>query len=489
MSTFLSKSKYLLGLQCPKYLWIAIHEKEKIPEVDQATQHRFDQGHLVGELAKKWFPKGIDIDQEDFKKNIEETKELISKRKILFEAGILADNIYSRADVLKPVGKDEWDIIEVKSSTEVKDVNIHDVSFQKHCYEKFGLKIRKCFLMFINNKYVRKGDVDPKELFKIEDITLQVDEVSEGIKERIEDMFKIIGMKKCPDVKLTKDCFKPYPCPIEECWSFLPKNNVFSLYRGGKKGFELYDDGIYSIKDIPLDFKLTSNQQIQKDCTISKKAYVDKEKIKSFLDTLKFPLYFLDFETYCTAIPLYDNLSPYQQIPFQFSLHILEDINSKPKHHSFLAEGDKDPRMDFLVSLKKVIGKKGDILVYNKAFENRIMNELSRAFPKNNWIESVTDRFVDLLIPFRKFYYYNSKQEGSASIKDVLPALTGKSYVDLEIAGGESASLQYLYITHGATDGTMATEKETAEIRKNLEKYCKLDTEGMIWIVEKLRGL
>src|SRR3989338_7221346 len=164
MPPLLSKSKYLIGLQCPKYLWIAINKPEEIPEVDEATQHRFDQGHLVGGLAKKWFPKGIDIDSEDFKENIEKTKELLKQHKILFEAGILADNIYSRADILNPIGKEEWDIIEVKSATEVKDVNIHDISFQKHCYEKFGLKIRKCFLMCINNQYIRQGEIDPKEL-------------------------------------------------------------------------------------------------------------------------------------------------------------------------------------------------------------------------------------------------------------------------------------------------------------------------------------
>ena len=481
----LSKSKYLVGLQCPKYLWIMFHEPDKIPEVDQATQHRFDQGHLVGELAKKLFPEGIDIDEEDFTENIKKTKELLKKRKILFEAGILSENIYSRADVLKPAGKEEWDIIEVKSSTKVKDVNIHDVSFQKHCYEKSGLKIRKCFLMDINNEYVREGEIDPKELFKMQDITAEVDGVTEGIQERIDSLFKVISSEKCPDVKISKDCNDPYECLIEECWDFLPENSVFDLYRGGKKGFELFEGGVHSIKDIPSDCKLTSNQEIQKECEKTGKPYINKVKISNFLKQLEYPLYFLDFETYNTPIPLYGGLRPYQQIPFQFSLHVLND--SETSHFSFLASGDKDPRMDFLLSLKKVIGGKGSVVVYNAAFEKRILNELCSAFPEQKeWIYSVLSRVVDLLVPFRSFFYYHPKQKGSASIKSVLPALTGRTYDDLEIAGGETASLQYLYITHGSSDGKMASESEIKKIREDLEKYCCLDTEGMVGILGEL---
>ena len=146
--------------------------------------------------------------------------------------------------------------------------------------------------------------------------------------------------------------------------------------------------------------------------------------------------------------------------------------------------------MDFLLSLKKVISKKGSVVVYNQAFEKRILNELCTAFPEQKeWIYPVIDRLVDLLVPFRSFYYYHPKQQGSASIKKVLPAVTGKTYDDLEIAGGETASLQYLYIAHGATDGTMPNEEEIKKIRDDLEKYCCLDTEGMVEIVKKLLNL
>jgi len=490
MPPLLSKSKYLYGIQCPKLLWMSIHEPEKFPEVDEITQHRFDEGHLVGELAKEVFPDGIDIEAKDFNDNIEKTKQLLPKRKTLFEAAIKNETIYARADILKPVNNKEWDVIEVKSSTQPKDIHIHDLAFQKHCYEEYGLKINKCFLMYLDSNYVRQGAINPKKFFIIQDVNPLVEELSKDVEKNIKLMLDIISSKKMPGGKMCEECKGPGKCQMpDEYWGYLPESNVFNLYRGGKISIELFKSGIYALKDIPISYNLSANQHIQKRCEETGKPYIDKKHIISFIDSLEFPLYFLDFETYSTAIPFYDGLSPYQQIPFQFSLHILDSLDSEPKHHSFLADGDKDPRLDFLSALKNVIGKKGSVIVYNQSFEKRIMNELSRAFPKNEgWINSLTDQFVDLLAPFQKFYYYDSKQQGSASLKKVLPALTGKSYADLEIAGGDSASLQYLYITHGATDGTKPTEKEISVIRQNLEKYCSLDTEGMVEIVKVLYG-
>ena len=160
----LSKSKYLNGLQCPKYLWVKLNEPDRIPGFDTSMLYRFNQGHLVGEFAKKLFPDGINIPADDFTINLEQTEELLKKRKPLFEAGIMVDSAFSRIDILKPVGKDEWNIIEVKSSTRIKNVNIHDVSFQRYCCENYGLKIRHCFLMNVNNEYIRQSDIDPAGL-------------------------------------------------------------------------------------------------------------------------------------------------------------------------------------------------------------------------------------------------------------------------------------------------------------------------------------
>jgi len=134
------------------------------------------------------------------------------------------------------------------------------------------------------------------------------------------------------------------------------------------------------------------------------------------LNSLRYPLHFLDFETFDTAIPLYDGTKPYQKIPFQFSLHILRDDESSVEHHSFLAENSCDPRLEFLVSLKGVIKDTGSIVVYNKSFEESRLKELAEAYPEyKHWVDSLFARIVDLIVPFRNFHYYNSLQEGRAA--------------------------------------------------------------------------
>src|SRR3989338_9336057 len=185
MLPLLSKTKYLYGIQCPRLLWMAINEPEKLPEVDEATQHRFDEGHLVGELAKKVFPDGIDIKTEDFNENLKKSKELLAKRKPLFEAAFKNEAIYSRADILLPANQEEWDVIEVKSSTQPKELHIHDLALQKYCYEQVGLKVNKCFLMHINGEYVRQGDINPQELFCQQDVDEPVNEASKDMKDKI----------------------------------------------------------------------------------------------------------------------------------------------------------------------------------------------------------------------------------------------------------------------------------------------------------------
>ena len=481
----LSKSRYLNGLQCPKLLWIAINEPERIPEPDAATQHIFDQGHLVGELAKKLFPGGIDIPAEHFMDNIKETKDLLCQRKPLFEGGFLAGNLFARADILNPVNEGEWDIIEVKSSTSVKDVNIHDVAFQKYCYEQAGLEINRCFLMHINNQYVRNGDIAPQELFKIDEITDLVEEISHGIHDRIDNMFEDIARERCPEIGIGLHCRDPYECALADCWDFLPGQNIFNLYYGGKKCFALYDSGIFTVKEIPDSYKLNGKQCIQRDCEISGQPYIDKEAIREFLDGLEYPLYYLDFETFSTAVPIFDGTKPYQNIPFQFSLHIQTSSGAAPVHHWYLADGPQDPRPELLASLRKSLGPSGSVIAYNKSFEERALNEMANAFPEYaDWVAGVTSRLEDLIVPFRAFTYYHPSQKGSGSLKKVLPAVTGQGYEGMAIADGGEASLKYLDITFSET-----AIEEREKTREDLLAYCGLDTEGMVRIVERLMEL
>jgi len=487
----ISKSKYMAGFQCSKYLWYLVNKREEIPKPGFVSTYIFNQGIQVGEYAKKLYPDGIDVEKTgDLKTQLINTSELLSQRKTLFEASRSSQNMYSRADILVPADKDMWDIIEVKSSTQFKEEYIHDVSFQKYCFEKTGVKIRKCYLMNINNQYVKKGDINPKALFKKTDITAEVDEkISSGIGDRIKEMLKIAAGKDPPDIPIGKHCSSPYSCPLKDkCWEFLPDNHIFNLYGNKEKAVKLYSEGILSIKDIPDRFDLNLKQQIQLECARTEKPKIDKKEISKFIGKLEYPLYFFDFETFSTAIPLYDGVKPYQRIPFQYSIHMLDSIDSKPVHYDFLAIGDIDPREELLSNLKIHLGGKGSIIVYYELFEKGVLREQTEIFPKyRQWVSSIIPRIVDLYKPFGNFHYYNSSQKGSASVKSVLPAITDLSYKGMEIAEGLAASVYFLYICGKYKGGeSCPTREEVDRIRKALIKYCRMDTGGMIHILRAL---
>jgi len=298
-------------------------------------------------------------------------------------------------------------------------------------------------------------------------------------------MFEMISAPSCPEVAIGNHCNDPYECPLTECWDGLPEHNIFTLYWGGKKSGDLYGSGVVTINEIPDNFKLNGKQQIQRLCVANNEPHTDTDAIRQFLSSLQYPLYYLDFETIGPAVPMFDGTGPYQDTPFQFSLHVIRDEGQDPEHHSFLAGGTGDPRPAFLEALSKVLGNTGSIIVYHQGFEEGILRNLARAFPGyEGWINEVCERMVDLLAPFSSFHYYHPLQKGSASLKRVLPAITGCGYEDLDITEGQAASIAYQAVTYGNV-----SEEVRGKVRADLEKYCGRDTEGMIWIVDRLRAL
>jgi len=340
--------------------------------------------------------------------------------------------------------------------------------------------------MHVNRDYVRRGPVDPKKFFKLVDVTRDVSGLTREIEPQLEDMFSTIRRKQEPDIKIGPHCSDPYDCPLQEkCWAFLPADSVFNLYYGGKKCWRLFGEGIIRLTDIAGHVELTDRQAIQRKVALTGQSHIDRKALASFLKRLKYPVGYLDFETFNTAIPLFDGLTPYQQVPFQFSLHRVTAPGSAPEHHAFLAYGRTDPRPEFLNRLRDCIGDKGTVVVYNAKFEKGVLDKLAAAFPEHaGWIEKVKCRIIDLLEPFQSFDYYHPEQHGSASIKSVLPVLTGRSYADLEIQEGGQASLEYLRVHFGDVP-----EAERRKVRDQHERYCGQDTEGMVWIAEALRKL
>jgi len=480
----LTKSNYLLGLQCPKLLWVAKNDKTRIPEPDFSAKHKFKMGDIIGVLATKVFPGGTDLADFGFKENIDATKEAVENKQTIYEAGFMVDNLFSRGDILLPVGDEEWDIIEVKSATQVKDVNIHDVSFQKYTYEKAGLKIRNCILMHINNQYIKDGEIEPEELFVQADINNKVLEYSEGIEERISEMQEIINSEE-PTSKIGVHCSDPYDCSLMDgCWKDVPSASVFEFYRMFKKKcFELHDGGIVCLNEVPENIKLNDKQKIQRRLAFDGGTHIDKPAIKNFLGGLKYPIYYLDFETINPAIPKFDGMKPYQRIPFQFSLHVQKEEGGECEHISFLAKGVSDPRPKFMQALRDGLGDAGSILVYNQGFEKGVMNEGCDALPEfREWYdENIFHRVKDLWDVFKDFSFYDPKQKGSTSIKYVLPVLTDLKYDDLDIGNGMSASLEYERVTYGDVD-----EEDRDKVMRALEKYCELDTWAEVEIVKTL---
>jgi len=337
--------------------------------------------------------------------------------------------------------------------------------------------------MHLNREYVKNGDIDPQQLFVTEDVTDRLAEFADGLETRIAEMLAVIDSDECPETTIGRHCNAPYDCLLqEECWKHLPEHHVMTLYSGKKLGEDLMSQGVLDISNIPEEIKLNDKQQIQKECVICGQPHIDTTKIKSFLKGLKYPLYFMDFETFATAVPIYDGTSPYQNIPFQFSLHVITKPGAMVEHYEFLAEGKDDPRPAFLAELKQDIGPKGSILVYYAAFEKSRLKGLARAFPEyQEWVDSINERIVDLNVPFRDFSYYHPQQLGSSSLKHVLPALTNLSYDDLEIGEGTTASLKFMEAAFGDI-----SDIERQKIRTDLLTYCGLDTEAMVRIIKQL---
>lgn len=491
-SLYLTKTRYVDGLACRKKLWLEFNAPGRLPKANETGQFQMDEGQRVGELARRRFPGATLIGERQAEENDRRSRKLLGERIPLLEAGFVHPDrsSFARADVLLPVGENEWDIVEVKSAGSVKEEFLHDLAFQYYCYSGAGLKIRKCFLLHVDTTYVRKGEVDPFGLFDQEDITERVAELSPTVQSNVSALLESALSKDCPEFG-KGESFHDDDDGIHDddaVWTEHPGADIRNLYRGGKRSLSFLESGVFRIRDIPKSFVLKGQQAIQRDSHTTGQIHVDSDKIASFLRQLEYPLHFLDFETtYGTAIPLFDGTSPYQPIPFQYSVHVVNEPGQVPIAHSFLSTESDDPRRALVASLRRDIGPNGHVVVYNQGFEKRILNDLGRFLPDSaKWVSNVTARIVDLLVPFRNFDYYNPQQRGKASIKAVLPALTGRSYDHLEIAEGAEASLAFLRAAFPSLFGESPTRKDIEQTRARLVRYCGQDTEGMAWIVEEL---
>ncbi|HTZ53341.1 MAG TPA: DUF2779 domain-containing protein [Spirochaetia bacterium] len=485
----ISKTTYIQGLQCPKLLWHRYNAPNAFPPLDEGTRAIMDQGHEVGHIAQRLFPGGIAVEDGIPREEVvARSRELLGRRLPLFEAGFRHGDLYARADVLEPVGGDAWDIVEVKSASRVSDPYWDDLAVQRFCYEGAGLSIRRCAILHVNTSYVRRGRVDPAGLLTRVDVTATVDRKLAGIQGRLRRMAKVIQAGHAPKVDIGPQCSSPYRCPlVPVCWKGVldAPRSIFSLARLGSRAWKLYRDGVRSTDRIPADFRLTRAQQVQVEAERTGRVHVNVRSVKRFLAALRYPVHYLDFETFASAVPPLDGTRPYQQVPFQFSLDISRAEGSVLQHHSWVWDGRGDPAALMLERLRRSIGPEGAVVAYGAAFERQRLKECAESRPDDApWVAGVLRRLVDLLSPFRQFAVYHPAQEGSASMKRVLPALAGTGYDHLAIREGGQASMEFRRVTFGEV-----SPDERRRVIAQLEEYCGLDTAGMDRIVSALRRL
>ncbi|MBQ9045419.1 MAG: DUF2779 domain-containing protein [Oscillospiraceae bacterium] len=490
----LSKSKYCAVWQCPKIAWLRKYHPEA-QEIGADVVARMAAGNEVGALARNLFGAYTDVtsfdgEHLDLRQMIENTRvEMTNETAVICEAAFSFDGLYCAVDILKRE-RGGWAIYEVKSSTQDdKAVYAADVAYQKYVLEHCGVRVTGTYLVTLNNQYVFDGTLDLAELFRVTDIASAVRSEEGLIEANIALAARYLDDPEEPPIDLSERCRDPYPCAFWGwCAKNLPQPSVFDLYRMNfSKKIEYYRKGIVSYADLSREAGIKNEKQLRQIAhALSEQGdEIDRGSIRAFLAKLSYPLYFLDFETVQPVIPRYIGTKPYAQIPFQYSLHIIEREGGALQHREFLAEPGTDPRRALAEQLCAAVPMGACVTAYNKAFECTRLKELAETFPDlAAHLLNIRDNIVDLLVPFQSGWYYNRAMGGSFSIKSVLPALfpddPALDYHNLdEIHNGGEAMTAWPSMEH-------MSPEDRARTRQNLLEYCKLDTFAMVKVWEKL---
>lgn len=492
---FISKSKYVAGCQCPKILWMDQHMPDQFDESVMNTAI-LTTGNEVGDLAMRYFGRFVEVPYErgayaDMARMTEEL--LAAGEPTICEATFMQDDCFCMVDILR-ADADGVGLIEVKSSTHAKDYHLTDIAFQLWLVERCGLRVKSASLMHLNPKYVRHGELDLKQLFVLEDVTDVARARAQDVPRIVQDLTRLCEQSAEPNLPLGPQCNSPFECGYRPwCWRDVPQPNVHQIGRlRAARAWELHEAGIVSFADAAAAIQagaLDLNPR-QVDQVMAEVHQLDdvvrREEIRAFLDTLTYPLYYLDFETLMPAVPPYDGMRPYQQLPTQYSLHWQDGPGAAPQHAEFLAEPEEDPRRAIAERLCADIPLDACVVAYNMAFEKARLRELAERFPDlREHLMAIHDNMADLMVPFARGSYYSRAMQGSCSIKHVLPALFPD---DPEL---DYATLKGVQNGGQAMDAYAALAdcgpEEAARVREQLLRYCELDTFAMVKIVDKLR--
>lgn len=482
----LTKSNFMQFLRCSCELWLVKQRPDLVPPIDPALQRIFDEGNVVDAWAQKLFPNGVNVDGFG-KPAAENTKKAIANgATVLLQPTFMTSQLSCRCDILTKNADGSWDIYEVKSSTDVKEEHITDVAFQRICIEEAGVRISRTFLVHINNQYVRNGEIDPEQLFTKVDITHQVENMMPMAKKEIPRALAVLDWDKVPRLLHVMSCNDPAECEFLACYfNTLEGDDKYSIAASLPKDklVVFLERGLITPEQVPADVMAELGDVKLPDAKAEPTLSVDKETIQSELNGLQYPLYFLDYETFFPAVPLFDGYRPYQHAVFQYSVHVVREPGAEPEHFKFLADEMKDPAPMVAESLKKHIGDTGSVIVWNARFEASRNAEIGEHLPEfADFMADINDRMYDLMMIVKKGYYVDSRFSGSASIKKVLPVMCPElSYNDLAIHEGGTASASWATLTN-----TAIPIEQREHLRKDMLAYCGLDTYAMYAIYLRL---
>jgi predicted RecB family nuclease len=481
----LSKSRVLAGLQCHKRLWWTVHEPAS-PELqpDDALQALFDDGTYVGRVARTHVPGGvlIDLPYNAYDERIARTEAALQRgTPIIYEASFRAGQVFASVDVLerRPEGTS---LIEVKSTTRVKEQHLPDVAVQAHVLSQSGVKAARLEIMHLNRACAYP---DLSNLFTRTDVTEPACSALEMMPRAIQEQLAMLA-GPIPEVAIGEHCSTPYECPFKgRCWPTLPPHHVSTLYAAGRRARLLEEQGYATIHELPDDIPLKAVQDRQRRAVQAGRLIVEPDLAAALRD-LEPPLAFLDFETVGLPIPVWNGCHPYDAVPVQFSCHV-EDAGGRLSHHEWLAEGPGDPRPALAERLIRACSSARTIVVYYAAFERDCLQRMADALPAlAGPLRSFADRLVDLL-PMVRNHIYHPAFGGSFSLKSVLPAMVPELRYDLlPIGDGQTASLELERLMF--QEAEMAPEAR-AQLREDLLRYCQQDTWGLVKLLERLRLL
>jgi hypothetical protein len=483
----ITKSRFVAGVQCLKRLYFMVHSPELAVQPDESGQAIIDQGREVGLLAQEMFPGGVAVESRDREQAIRMTRELIANREVpaIFEGAFEHRDVFARVDILQRRRDQRWRLIEVKSTTDVKDHHIGDVAIQHRVVSRSGVDLAASCLAHVNRTYVYEGGtIDAHRFFKIRNLTRQVGKLQPEITAQLRSEFRILAMPEAPDIAAGPQCSDPFTCEFfDHCNHPVPVDHILRLPRiHASTVAKLLALGVQSIYAIPESYPLA--ERLRRACTSVQmgKPWYGPE-LKDELGRLRYPLYFADFETVNPAIPRFAGMRPYDQLPFQWSVHVQRQPGAAPEHFEFLATDKSDPRPAFISALCGVLGDGGSIVVYSRQFESQRLSDLASWLPRfSGRISKIQRRLWDLL-PIVRDHVYHPEFAGSYSLKSVLPALVpSMTYDGMEVADGQAAGLAWESLVRGGLD-----QGEGDRIRKALLDYCGRDTLAMVALVEQLQ--